>query len=231
MTPRPPIKASQRASQKPRVKRAAAEPAIRPGRRLPTQRTVPDALDEPPEPKAGKSKPDKPRARSSGRATSRAWTVVNAALAVLLVAATAGAIVMTSRWQDQRRVEGYRQEALADAKQAAVNFVSISVSTVDADMQRIIDGSTGDFKDQYVSNKSTFRDQIVANNSSSTGTVLRAAILSSDSDSAVVLVALDATIKNSGAPDGHLSHYRMQLNMARDTGTGRWLVSQLDFVG
>jgi Mce-associated membrane protein len=150
---------------------------------------------------------------------------------VVLIAATVAAIVMTSRWQDQRRLEGYRQEALAAAKQAAVNFVSVSMSTVDADLQRIIDGATGDFKDQYVSNKSTFHDQIVANNSSSTGTVLRAAILSSDSDSAVVLVALDATIKNTGTPDGKLSHYRMQLNMARDSGTGKWLVSQLDFVG
>jgi Mce-associated membrane protein len=150
---------------------------------------------------------------------------------VLLVVVTVLAIISVSRWQDQHRAEGLRQDALAAAKQAAVNFVSISESTVDADMQRIIDGATGDFKDQYVSNRATFKDQVVANKASSTGTVLRAAILSSDSDSAVVLVALDATVKNTGTPDGKLSHYRMQLSMAKDAGTGRWLVAQLDFVG
>jgi Mce-associated membrane protein len=159
------------------------------------------------------------------------WQLVNVVLGVLLVAATVFAAVALSRWQDQRQLDGVRQEALAAAKQAAVNFVSISDSTVDSDMQRIIDGSTGDFKDQYVSNRATFKDQVVSNKASSTGTVLRAAILSNDSDSAVVLVALDATVKNTGTPDGRLSHYRMQLSMARDAGTGKWLVAQLDFVG
>jgi Mce-associated membrane protein len=172
------------------------------------------------------------RASASDRAAwPPRWRLVNAALAVLLVVVAVGASVAVSRWQDQRRLEGDRQAALAAAKQAAVNFVSVSQSTVDADMQRIIDSATGDFKDQYVSNKATFHDQIVANKASATGTVLRAAILSSDSDSAVVLVAVDATIKNAGTPDGRLSHYRLQLNMARDGGTGRWLVAQLDFVG
>jgi len=159
------------------------------------------------------------------------WQLVNVVLGVLLVAATVLAIVAVSRWQDQRQLEAVRQEALAAAKQAAVNFVAISDSTVDSDMHRIIDGATGDFKDQSVSNRATFKDQVVANKASSTGTVLRAAILSNDSDSAVVLVALDATVKNTGTPDGRLSHYRMQLSMARDAGTGKWLVAQLDFVG
>ena len=48
---------------------------------------------------------------------------------------------------------------------------------------------------------------------------------------AVVLVALDATVKNTNAPDGRLSHYRIQVSLTRDAGSGRWLVSQLQFVG
>jgi Mce-associated membrane protein len=98
-------------------------------------------------------------------------------------------------------------------------------------MQRIIDAATGDFKDEYVSNKTTFHDQVVQNQATSTGTVLRAAILSNDSDSAVILVALDATITNVNSPQGRLSHYRMQLTMAKDATSGRWLVARLDFVG
>jgi Mce-associated membrane protein len=205
-----------------RSKRAAAEPAVRPGRKLPTQRPAPVVSQDP------------STRRFPVRFTLRLpvrWQLVNVVLGVLLVAAIVLGSVALSRWQDQRQLEGVRQEALAAAKQAAVNFVSISESTVDTDMQRIIDGATGDFKDQYVSNRATFKDQVVSNKASSTGTVLRAAILSNDSDSAVVLVALDATVKNTGTPDGRLSHYRMQLSMARDAGTGKWLVAQLDFVG
>ena len=165
------------------------------------------------------------------RVASKWWRDVNVVLGLALVLAVVLAVVSGLRWQDQRTAERGRQEALAAAKQAAVNFVSISVSSVDSDMQRIIDGATGEFKEEYEGNKATFRTQIVENKASSTGTVLRAAILSSDSDSAVVLVALDATITNVNSPDGKLSHYRMQLDLALDAGSGRWLVSRLDFVG
>jgi len=209
-----------------RSKRAAAEPAVRPGRKLPTQR-VPAAPAEDPSPARFRLA----RLRLTRLQLPVRWQLVNVVLGVLLVAATVLAIVAVSRWQDQRQLEAVRQEALAAAKQAAVNFVAISDSTVDSDMQRIIDGAAGDFTDQYVSNRATFKDQVVANKASSTGTVLRAAILSNDSDSAVVLVALDATVRNTGTPDGRLSHYRMQLSMARDADTGKWLVAQLDFVG
>ena len=65
----------------------------------------------------------------------------------------------------------------------------------------------------------------------SKGTVLRAAVVSSNAHTAVVLVALDATVKNTNAPDGRLSHYRIQVSLTRDAGSGRWLVSQLQFVG
>jgi Mce-associated membrane protein len=159
------------------------------------------------------------------------WRDVNVVLGLALAVAVVLAAVAGLRWQDQRAAERGRQEALAAATQAAVNFVSVSVSTVDSDMQRIIDAATGEFKEEYEANKSTFRTQVVENKASSTGTVLRAAILSSDSDSAVVLVALDATITNVNAPDGKLSHYRMQLDLALDPGSKRWLVSRLEFVG
>jgi len=73
------------------------------------------------------------------------------------------------------------------------------------------------------------RAAVVENKVSSTGTILRAAIVSADLDSAVVLVAMDASVKNVGAPEGRLSHYRIQVDVVLDGG--RWLVSRLQFVG
>jgi Mce-associated membrane protein len=165
------------------------------------------------------------------KAKPRRRVNVNALLAVLLAVVTALAATATWRWYEQREVDRGLQAALAAGKQAAINFVSIGASTVDRDMQRILDAATGDFKDEYERNRTTFRDQVAQTKAESTGTVLRAGLLSGDSDSAVVLVALDATIKNANAPDGRLSHYRMQLDMAKDARTGRWLVSRLQFVG
>ena len=73
------------------------------------------------------------------------------------------------------------------------------------------------------------RAAVVDNKVDSHGTVLRAAIVSASRTTAVVLVAVDATVKNTNAPDGRLSHYRIRVTLA--VQSGRWLVSKLDFVG
>jgi Mce-associated membrane protein len=61
--------------------------------------------------------------------------------------------------------------------------------------------------------------------------VLRAALVSGGLRSAVVLVAVDATVKNTKTPAGRASHYRIQVDVDRDPGSGRWLVARLQFVG
>jgi Mce-associated membrane protein len=61
--------------------------------------------------------------------------------------------------------------------------------------------------------------------------VLRAGLVSGDRRHAVVLVAVDATVRNVKAPDGRPSHYRIQLDLVRDRDSGDWLVTKLQFVG
>jgi Mce-associated membrane protein len=151
---------------------------------------------------------------------------------VLMLAAALAALAVTGRqWYEQRRVDGAHQAALAAAKQATVDFVSISAASVDHDLQRIAGGATGDFADEFNRGLRDVRTAVTENEVRSQGTVLRAGLVSGDLDSAVVIVAVDATVKNKGAPDGRLSHYRIQVDVALDPDTGRWLVSRLQFVG
>jgi Mce-associated membrane protein len=149
---------------------------------------------------------------------------------VLLVAL--GALGWTGmRWRDAQRLDSAHAGALAAAQQETVNFVTISSSSVDADLQRIVDGATGDFKAEFASGMPQVRQAVVENQVQSTGQVLRAGLVSGDLDSAVVLVAIDASVKNVGARDGRLSHYRIQVDLVLDQGSHRWLVSKLQFVG
>jgi Mce-associated membrane protein len=142
------------------------------------------------------------------------------------------ALVVTGRqWYEQRRLDGAHQAALAAAKQATVDFVSISATSVDHDLQRIAGGATGDFADEFNRGLADVRTAVLDNEVRSQGTVLRAGLVSGDLDSAVVIVAVDATVRNKGAPNGRLSHYRIQVDLALDRDTGRWLVSRLQFVG
>jgi Mce-associated membrane protein len=155
-----------------------------------------------------------------------AWALLLVLAAVLVAGGLLG-----RHWYDQRQLDDARSQALAAARQECVNFVSISAAGVDADLKRIADGATGQFKDEFTQDTAQVKAAVVQNKVDSHGTVLRAGVVSADRHSAVILVAIDATVKNTSAPDGRLSHYRIQVNMARDAASGRWLVAQLQFVG
>lgn len=155
-----------------------------------------------------------------------AWALLLVLAAVLVAGGLLG-----RHWYDQRQLADARSQALAAARQECVNFVSISAAGVDSDLKRIADGATGQFKDEFTQDTAQVKAAVVQNKVDSHGSVLRAGVVSADRRSAVVLVAVDATVKNSSAPDGRLSHYRIQVNMARDAASGRWLVAQLQFVG
>jgi Mce-associated membrane protein len=171
----------------------------------------------------------KPRLRKETVSPRARWAV--RLLVVALLGALAAAGVFGRQWYQQRQLDTGRQQALAAARQVTVDFVSISAATIDQDLKRIADGATGEFRDEFTRDMPQVRAAVVENKVQSKGTVLRAAVVSSDARTAVVLVALDANVKNAKAPDGRLSHYRIQVSLARDAGSGRWLVSQLQFVG
>jgi Mce-associated membrane protein len=166
-------------------------------------------------------------ARTAARPGRQRWTVW--AAIVVIVGAVTVAAVQGWQWDQQRRLEAARQQALAAARQTTVNFVTISAATVDRDLQRVADGATGDFKDEFTRSMPQVRAAVVENKVDSQGTVLRAAVVSADRSSAVVLVAVDATVRNVNAPDGRLAHYRIRVNLAM-VGNA-WLVSTLEFVG
>jgi Mce-associated membrane protein len=157
--------------------------------------------------------------------------VVTAALAVVLAVAVTAATVTGYRWHDQQRLDDAHQQALAAARQTTVDFVSVSAATVDRDLQRVLADATGDFRDEFKRGEPQVRAAVIDNNVDSHSAVLRAGLVSGDIDSATVLVAVDATVKNVNAPQGRLSHYRIQVDLTRDHRSGHWLVSRLQFVG
>jgi Mce-associated membrane protein len=63
---------------------------------------------------------------------------------------------------------------------------------------------------------------------SSSATILDAGLVSSDKDSATVLVLADVTAKSSQDTKGTLRHLRMQLQLSFQGG--RWLLAGLNFL-
>jgi Mce-associated membrane protein len=150
-------------------------------------------------------------------------------LAVVTVLALIGTAVLAPKISAANTRDDRRAEILRAARQQAVDFTTLDYRHLDRDLALVLKGSTGDFRRQFKAGTKNLTALVTANKAVSTGEVLDAGLVSSDSDSARVLVVADSTVINTSSPKGEQRHYRIQLNLVRQNG--RWLVSDLSFVG
>jgi Mce-associated membrane protein len=150
-------------------------------------------------------------------------------LLALVVALLAGTVALGfGAWQ-RHQDQSARDGAVQAARQTVLNFVSISASTIDRDLERVSSGATGEFAEQFDGGKPRVKEVVVDAKVRSTGRVLESAVVSSDRDSAAVLVVVDGTVINTNAPKGQLRHYRIRVDMAKENDA--WRVAKLTFVG
>ena len=155
--------------------------------------------------------------------------VALAVLAALTVAALVGVGVLAPRISSASTRDSQRADVLHAARQAAVNFTTLDYRHLDRDLGRVLRGSTGDFRKQFQAGSKNLTSLVTANKAVAKGEVLDAGLVSSDSDSAVVLVVADSRVVNTASPKGEQRHYRLQLSLVLHEG--QWLVSDLTFVG
>ena len=159
---------------------------------------------------------------------TRRQTLLIGLLALAAVAAVLAVVFLANRLGDVADEEARRQEILQTARQQGVNITTLDYQTVDEDLQRVLELSTGTFRKEFRSGTNDLTDLVVKNKAVSTGEVLEAGIVTADSDSARVLVVADSTVSNGSSAQPQVRHYRMQLDLVR-RGT-RWLTSTLTFV-
>jgi Mce-associated membrane protein len=164
-------------------------------------------------------------------------TTAPSTLRLLLVPALAGVIALAAvtaivfAWQ-LRGVgaeQDAREDALRYASQTAKNLTSISVEDLDADLQQVLDGATGEFASDFAERSDNLREVLTTNAVVSEGEVLSAALARFDGESATALVVVDATVRNTQNPEGGVNTYRMKLELERQGD--QWLTSMLEFVG
>ncbi|MFL6239334.1 MAG: hypothetical protein ACJ735_07610 [Actinomycetes bacterium] len=122
-----------------------------------------------------------------------------------------------------------RTAALSAARQAAVNLLSIDYRTATRDLQRIIDGSTGDQQRIYRDQLTAFPGVLRQTKSVSTGEVIAAGVVSAHGSRAEIAVAINQSITSSAASGAVNTSRRMVLDLQRVHG--RWLVNKQTFVG
>lgn len=167
-------------------------------------------------------------AARTARELTRDQVVLLAALAVAVVAVVAAAAVLAGKLHGASAAETRREELLQAARQQGINVTTLDHQTVDRDLARVLAGATGSFKKEFAAGTKDLKGLVTTSKAVSVGEVLEAGIVSSDSDSARVLLVVDSRVTNTAAPGGQVRHYRMQLDLARRGG--RWLTSDLSFV-
>jgi Mce-associated membrane protein len=182
-----------------------------------------------PDPAVDHSADDHADARTevpAGRQRSRlAFYALAGAMALLLVAA----LLIGLRLRSQALDDAARQDALSAARQSALNLTSIDVEDFDQDVQAVLDGATGEFRDDFAGRIEELETLLQDNDVRAEGEVLEAALVRGDRETATALVVVDSTVRNMANPDGRVNSYRMKLELQKTDG--RWLTSMLEFVG
>jgi serine/threonine protein kinase, bacterial len=151
----------------------------------------------------------------------RTWPaiVVPLVLAVLLLGASAFATTQVMRPSARPSIAAAPlwQPYVDYGRQFGVWLTTISADSLDGDIQRVLDGSTGEFHDEFAKTSATYTQLIRNLHSNNKATAQSAALESIDGSTAQVLVAVVTTHTGEGSPQKEThSRFRMQVEKVGD---------------
>ncbi|MGH3634479.1 MAG: mammalian cell entry protein [Mycobacterium sp.] len=118
---------------------------------------------------------------------------------------------------------------LQTARQAALNLTTISYTEVDADVQRILDSTTGVFHDDFQRRSQPFVDVVKQSQSTSVGTVTEAGLESTDGNGAQALLSVSVKTSRSATGKEPQPHsWRMRIGVQKVGGEVK--VASVQFV-
>jgi Mce-associated membrane protein len=165
------------------------------------------------------------------RAGWRRWTPTIAAVAaVILICAFAGlSAYMVIQHRDATKHQQREAAFVAGAKQGVLNMISLDFNKAKEDVQRVIDGSTGPFKDDFQQRANDFIAVVTQSKAVTEGTVNAAALESINGDSAVVLVSATSQVTNS-PPGKDVPPLVWRLRVTVSDVDGHYKMSKVEYV-
>ena len=156
---------------------------------------------------------------------SATWKVA----AIILIICFAGASgYMAWQHHDATQREQRAARFVAGARQGIVNMTSLDFKKAKDDVQRVIDSSTGQFRDDFQQRAKDFTTVVEQSKVVTEGTVTAAALESMDAHSALVLVSATSRITNSAGAKDEPRAWRLRVTVTEDGG--QYKMSKVDFV-
>jgi Mce-associated membrane protein len=180
---------------------------------------------------ADEAKPAGRRLRLSGRLRRPKWSTVAASLAIIVtLVALAGSGYMIKAHRDAVQQRQRAAEFVAAARQGVVTLTSLDFNNAKQGVQRILENSTGSFKDDFLKMADDFTKVVEQSKVISQGSVQAAAVDldTMTKDSAVVLVASTSEVTNAAGAKQDPRNYRLIVTVTRDGGQLK--ISKVEFV-
>lgn len=166
-----------------------------------------------------------PRRRRFGR-------ILKVTAAAVAIAATCAlitlSVLMVIDHRHQAAEQQRRAEFAAAARQSVVTLMSLDFNKAKDDVQRIIDNSTGQFRDDFKNQMDDFIKAAQESKVITEVTVNATAVESMTNDSADVLVSATSRVTNAAGANQEPRSWRLSVNIERDGG--QFKMSKVEFV-
>ena len=137
-----------------------------------------------------------------------------AGIAVLVLIALSAYFLYQDRQLD--RVREQQSEFAAAARQGVVNLMSLDFNNAQDDIQRVIDSTTGEFRDDFASSTNDFLAVMKESKVVTTATVNATAVETMSDDAATVLVAATSQVANSVSKQPNPRIWRLSVTVNRE---------------
>ena len=118
---------------------------------------------------------------------------------------------------EQDAVDARRAEFTAAANTGVVNLLSMDFTKGDADLQRLIDSTTGEFRYDFENSRGAFLNVLRSSKATTTATIKASAVAEMGRDSALVLVAAGSEVSNTAAAKQPPRAWRLAVTVRRDS--------------
>ncbi|MGV0607183.1 hypothetical protein [Mycolicibacterium sp. XJ1904] len=145
------------------------------------------------------------------------WKIVAAAVAVVLILAF-GAASAYMVWQHRLAQEEQQRTAefTAAARQSVVTLMSLDFNRAQEDVQRIIDNSTGQFKEDFEAQAEDFTQVAKESKVVTEVTVNTAALTSMTDTNATALVSATSRVTNTAGANQEPRSWRLKVDLVRE---------------
>jgi Mce-associated membrane protein len=167
-------------------------------------------------------------APDDGSARRLRGRIVRVLVAVVVVAALGSTAYLGWRFKQLDDTEAAGRAALEAAQKYAVVLTTLDTKDIDSNYKQVLDGATGEFKDEYTQGSAQLRQILIDNKATGKGIVVDAAVKSATKTKVEVLLFVDQSVTNAVNPSPRIDRNRVQMTM--ELVDNRWLASKVEII-